>query len=227
MYQTFETFHLAMLLLFVIITVFVVKKKELLFKHHRAVLVILFLMGPLLEIRYTLSKVMAGEWYQLLPNGMCHTAVILTTILLFKYNRKLNILGILLSAGGLLTIIVTFDIDGKSLLEFRTYHFLLVHYFSIIANIYLAMKHNLVITFNDYKKAMGWMYVILTYNFILNLILNINTVFFTSGPDGTGWVAEIPFGVGRVFITYSVYTVLYIIPYGVIMIVNKKRGCNE
>lgn len=218
MFQTFGSFHLLMISIFILIIILVFRNKELLVKHDKYVRVALFIIGPLIEIIFVSRSISTDQFWRAIPNGMCQTGVFVTSLMIFKYHRRLNILGILLSAGGVLTIIASFAVDNQSLLAFRPHYFLWIHFFIVIGNIYFALKHNLVITRKDYSIAMFTMLGILTYCYMLNLAININTVFFTSGPHGTGWIDKYPYGVSRVIITYLVYITLYSMPYATILL---------
>ncbi len=210
--------------------ILILLNREKVLKHYKVISAVFILLGLGTELNDYIKEIAAsGNLERILPFGMCHLAVYTTTIIFFKYIRKLHIVSITLTAGAVLSIVMPAPLDGISMLTIRPYHFYFVHFYILIINILLAYKHNLIMTKKDYWFGISWTMLIATILIVISYLTNRDDLFFFSGPSGI-FTENVEFGVFRAVTAYVIYFVLYSMPYIVyigykklIQTINKKK----
>ncbi len=192
--------------------VFLLTKKEYILKNYR-IFWLLFLIIPLVpELMVYGESIANNNIIRIIPLGMCHISVYLTTFLMFKYNRRLHVVTCILAAGGVISVIMPAPLEGVSLNVMRPYYFYLIHIYIIAANILLAYKYNFTMTIKDYLFGITWAMILCTSFIIISIFTGQDELFFFSGPSGL-FTEDVPFGAPRAILAYIVYFSLYSMPY--------------
>ncbi len=212
MFVAFGGIHLIFCTIFLLLIYLLIKKHEIFVKYNKITILCLLAIGPFLEFLYGVEKFHSGEFIYIAPRGLCQLALYLSTLLLFKYNRRIHVLTMTLSAGALISIIFSMTLNGQTIYSLRLYHFLLSHFFTVFTTIFLYFKHNFKFSIKDYKDGVIMALIALSLLEVSNLIIGIDELYFMSGPKGTPF-GLIPAGIFRVVIGYIIYTIIFSIPF--------------
>lgn len=204
--------HIILLGWSIVTVLFFCFKRESILKNYWKVWVFLFIIGIIPELSDYVIYMRAGYLMRPVPLGMCHASFYLTSILMFKYNRKVHIVTFLLSAGAAIALIVPITISGEPLNILRPYSYYSVHTYLIVANIAMMHRYKLVLTDKDYRFGIGCVLAIATVFNFSTLISGADELFFYGGPEGL-FTDKIEFGILRVIGSYFTYTLIYSIPY--------------
>ncbi len=203
--------HVVTLIIVGVLILLVCNYNHFFVKYEKKFYMSIILTAGVLELYYYVAKGVHDYWYQFIPSGLCHLAIYLVFLLMFKYNEKVTKILYFLSFGAFISLLVI-DTAESSILNIRYYHYVLVHVAIIIMPAYLMVKHKLTISSDDFVHSIKCIYLFIVLMFIYSSTFSPEDALFLFSPQGTPLelIGDLRF---YTLIMFFAYIPFYFIPY--------------
>lgn len=182
-------------------------------KYEKNIRVTVFFILLLLEITYHVHNWLRFQFS--VPLHLCSFSMILAMLLVLTKEHKYFELLFFIGPLGGFTALVFPEMGGFTYLNFRYYHFILVHLFIISVPLYFYKAYGMRVTTDSMKKTVLFLITLLPIVYSVNRIFDMNYIFVNKKPklelvanNIPEWPYYIILFVGFAFsFIYSVYKV--------------------